>query len=100
MAKKYTKVQEVACIVFERKAAGETNRAIAASLQLTLKQVKQLITRENHRKARLQNGIPQRPKGRPRKAVQSEEARREHEIKELRMTVEHQRNSLSEAGRR
>ena len=100
MARKYTKVQGVADIVYERKAGGETNRAIAESLGLTLKQVKQLITRENHRKAKLQRGIPLRPKGRPRKAAQSEEARQEQEVKELRMTVELLRNFLSEVGRR
>lgn len=100
MARKYTKVQEVAGIVFERKAAGETNRKIAESLGLTLKQVKQLITRESRRKAKLQRGIPLRPKGRPRKGAQSEEARQEQEVKELRMTVELLRNFLCEVGRR
>ena len=100
MARKYTKVQGVANIVFERKARGERNRAIAESLGLTLKQVKQLITRENQRKAKLQRGIPLRSKGRPRKAAQSEEAKREQEVKELRMTVELLRNFLSKAGRR
>lgn len=100
MARKYTKVQEVAGVVFERKAAGETNREIEESLGLTLKQVKQLITRENHRKAKLLAGITSRPKGRPRKAVQSEDARREQTVKELRMAVELLRNFLSKAGRR
>ena len=100
MARKYTKVQEGARVVFERKAAGETNREIAESLGLTLKQVKQLITRENQRKAKLLAGKAIRPKGRPRKAAQNEDAKREQEVKELRMTVELLRNFLLEAGRR
>ena len=100
MARKYTKVQELAVEVFERKAGGETNREIAESLGLTLKQVKQLIARENRRKAKLLAGKTIRPKGRPQKAAQNEEARREQEVKELRMTVELLRNFLSEVGRR
>lgn len=100
MSRKYTKVQEVAVVVFGRKAGGETNREIAESLGLTLKQVKQLITRENRRKAKLLAGKTIRPKGRPRKVAQNEDAKREQEVKELRMTVELLRNFLSEAGRR
>ncbi len=100
MARKYTKVQEVAVVVFERKAGGETNREIAESLGLTLKQVKQLIARENRRKAKLLAGETLRPKGRPRKAAPNEEEKREQEVKELRMTVELLRNFLCEAGRR
>ncbi len=100
MARKYTKVQEVDVVVFERKAGGETNREIAESLGLTLKQVKQLITRWNRRKAKLLAGKTIRPKGRPRKTAQNEDAKREQEVKELRMTVELLRNFLSEAGRR
>lgn len=100
MARKYTKVQEAAFVVFERKAGGETNREIAESLGLTLKQVKQLITRENRRKAKLLAGKTIRPRGRPRKAVRNEDAKREQEVKELRMTVELLRNFLLEAGRK
>ena len=40
-----------------------------------------------------------RPKGRPRNAAQNEDAKREQEVKELRMTVELLRNLLSGAGR-
>ena len=40
MAKKYTKVEGLYDVIRERKAAGETNRAIGESYGLSLKQVK------------------------------------------------------------
>ena len=67
MKKRYTKVQELAGIIYKRKADGETNREIAESLGLTLKQVKQLITRENRKRRLVANGYILQPKGRPRK---------------------------------
>lgn len=42
MARQYTKVAILVKEVFRRKAAGETNRAIAESYGLTLKQIKKL----------------------------------------------------------
>lgn len=46
MRQQYTKVKGLIKTIRERKSNGETNREIAASLGLTLKQVKQLINRE------------------------------------------------------
>ena len=40
MARKYTKVEGLYDVIRERKAAGETNRAIGESYGLSLKQVK------------------------------------------------------------
>ena len=65
MARKYTKVEHLAGIIKERKAAGETNRAIAESYGLTLKQVKKLITRQNRKERLLAAGYIPQPKGRP-----------------------------------
>ena len=53
MARKYTKVEGLYDIIRERKAAGETNRAIGESYGLSLKQVKGLVNRQN-RKERMQ----------------------------------------------
>ena len=100
MARKYTKVEHLAGIIKERKAAGETNRAIAESYGLTLKQVKKLITRQNRKERLLAAGYIPQPKGRPRKAAQSAEEKANNEIINLRMQVELLRNFLSEAGRR
>lgn len=100
MPRTYTKVEIFGEEVFRRKAAGETNREIAESYGLTLKQIKQLITRQNNKAKRIANGYIPRPKGRPRKNPADEETRRSNELVELRMQVELLRNFLSEAGRR
>ena len=89
MRQKYTNVQGLIETIRERKSQGETNREIATSLDLTLKQVQQLITRENRRE-RL----------RPRKSLENKEAQRNHELAKLRMQVELLRNFLLEVGRR
>ena len=49
MPRAYTKVEILSEEVFRRKKAGETNRAIAESYGLTLKQIKKLITRQNNK---------------------------------------------------
>ena len=84
----------------ERKSQGKTNREIAISLDSTRKQVQQLITRENRRERLLAQGYVLRPKGRPRKSLENEEAQRNHELAKLRMQVELLRNFLLEVGRR
>ena len=84
----------------ERKSNGETNREIAASLGLTLKQVKQLINRENRRQRLLAQGYVLRPQGRPRKSQESAEPQQKNELVKLRMQVELLRNFLSEVGRK
>lgn len=61
MRQKYTKVQGFIETIRKRKSEGETNREIAASLWLTLKQVKQLIHRENRGERLLTQGyVPHR----------------------------------------
>ena len=100
MRQKYTNVQGLIETIRERKSQGETNREIATSLDLTLKQVQQLITRENRRERLLAQGCVLRPKGRPRKSLENEEAQRNRELAKLRMQVELLRNFLLEVGRR
>ena len=100
MTRKYTKVEQLAGIIRERKAAGETNRAIAESYGLTLKQIKDLLNRQNRKERLLAAGYIPQPKGRPRKGEQSPEVRTNNEIVKLRMQVELLRNFLLEVGRR
>ena len=100
MPRGYTKVEQLSGEVFRRKAAGETNREIAESYGLTLRQIKKLITRQNNKAKRIADGYVPRPKGRPRKNPADEETQRSNELAELRMQVELLRNFLSEAGRR
>lgn len=100
MSQKYTKVEFLSEDVFRRKAAGETNREIAESYGLSKKQIKKLVTRQNHKARLIANGYIPNPKGRPRKNVIDEETRRNIELVELRMKVELLQNFLCEAGRK
>lgn len=100
MARKYTKVEQLAEIIRTRKANGETNREIGESLGLSKKQVKELMRRQNRKERLLAAGYILRAKGRPRKEPASEEAKCSNEVAQLRMTVELLRNFLCEAGRR
>lgn len=100
MRQTYTKMEELAPTIMERKQQGETNREIGDSLGLTKKQIKQLVTRQNKKAKLLAAGYVLRPKGRPRQDEVDEETKRNNELIQLRMTVELLRNFLSEAGRR
>lgn len=100
MSRGYTKVEILSEEVYRRKAAGETNREIGKSYGLSLKQIENLVKRQNRKKRLIANGYVSRPKGRPRKNATDEETRRNNELAELRMQVELLRNFLSEAGRR
>ena len=100
MSRSYTKVEELAAAVFERKDAGETNFQIAERYGLTKRQIEQLIDRQKRKQRKLEAGFIVRPKGRPPKLEKTSEAANEQEIRQLRMTVELLRNFLSEAGRR
>ena len=100
MARQYTQVQVLAEEVFRRKASGETNREIAESYGLTKNQIKELVSRENRKRRKIENGYIPRPKGRPRKSAETAETKTKNELAELRMTVDLLRNFLSEAGRR
>ena len=100
MPRRYTKMEELAAAVLERKAAGETNKQIGESYGLTQRQIELLVNRQNRKRRKLESGIVIRPKGRPRKKPQTPEAAQAQEIRQLQMTVELLRNFLSEAGRR
>ena len=100
MPKKCTKVEQLAEIVFTRKAAGETNREIAESYGLTLNQIKEVVSGQNHKARKIAQGCIPRPNGRPRKTEASEEIKRSNELAQLRMQVELLQSFLSELGKR
>ena len=58
MPRAYGKVEMLSEEVFPRKAAGETNWEIAESYGFTLKQVKQLIKRQNNKAKKIANTTP------------------------------------------
>lgn len=100
MSRSYTKIEQLAAAVLERKEAGETNLQIAESYGLTKRQIEQLIDRQKRKRRQIEAGLVIRPKGRPSKLLKTPEAAREQEIRQLQMTVELLRNFLCEAGRR
>ncbi len=100
MSRNYVKVECLAEEVFQRKAAGETNREIGEHFGLSKEQVKQLVTRQRRKQRLIENGYIPRPKGRPRKGATDESVRQQNELAQLRMQVELLRNFLSEVGRR
>ena len=65
MSRSYTKVEELAAEVFERKDAGETNFQIAERYGLTKRQIEQLIDRQKRKQRKVEAGFIVRPKGRP-----------------------------------
>ena len=100
MARRYTKVEELAEVVRGRHEQGETYGEIASCYGLRKKQLKQLMERQRRKERKIAAGYIPRPKGRPRKEPASEEIKRNNEIVQLRMQVELLRNFLSEGGRR
>ena len=98
MSRSYVKMECLAEEVFQRKAAGETNREIGEHFGLTKEQVKQLATRQRKKQRLIERGYVPRPKGRPRKDMTNENVRQQNELVQLRMQVELLRNFLSEVG--
>ena len=91
MARRYEKVSHLTKEVFELKEKGYPNSEIALNFNLSVKQVKNLVARENRKRKQLECGqIPQK-KGRPKKI--------ENEVAELKMQIELLRNFLYEVGR-
>ncbi len=99
MSRTYTNIEHLASEVFSRKAAGETNREIAESYNLTLAQIRNLVFRQNRKSRRIAQGYIPRKKGRPVKDLQNEEIIKTNEIIALQMQVEILRNFLLEVGR-
>ena len=83
--RKYTHIKEVETQIIAMREAGMTRQEIADKLGLEKAQIKAWVTRYNRRKNGLQQGIPTKPKGRPRKKPLSSEEEYEREIYRLQM---------------
>lgn len=92
MPRTYTKVNHLYPQFLALKEQGWTNKAIAAHFNLTIKQIKNLVARENRKRKLLEQGHTPRKKGRQPQIVD--------EVEELKMQVELLKNFLSEVGRR
>ena len=83
--RKYTHIKEIETQIVAMREAGKTRQEIADELGLEKVQIKAWITRYNWRKAGLQQGIPPKAKGRPRKKSLSSTEEYEREISRLQM---------------
>ena len=83
--RKYTHIKEVETQIIGMREAGMTRQEIADELGLEKTQIKAWVTRYNRRKVRFQQGIPPKPKGRPRKKPLSSAEEYEREISRLQM---------------
>ena len=65
--RKYTHIKSIETQIVSMREAGKTRQEIADELGLTKEQIKNWVARYNRRKAGLLQGLPAKPKGRPRK---------------------------------
>lgn len=100
MPRKYTHVKHLEESVFGLKAEGKTNGEISQYFGLTMKQLKNLITRHNCRAKKIQAGIPIKRRGRPPIKPPAQQKKLVLEITRLRMENELLRSFLQAAGRR
>ena len=83
--RKYTHIKEIETQIIAMREAGMTRREIADELGLEKAQIKNWVARYNRRKAGMLQGMPAKPKGRPRKKPLSSTEEYEREISRLQM---------------
>ena len=83
--RKYTHIKGIEEQIITMREAGMTRQEIADELGLEKAQIKNWVTRYNRRKAGLLEGLPSKPKGRPRKQPLSSTDAYEREIFRLQM---------------
>ena len=100
--RKYTNIQVLEQEILRMRQGGATRQEIADRFGLSKSQIKNWINRYNHKQAKLEAGIPPRPKGRPRKNAAPRDivAEQVYEIKRLRMENELLRDFLQSTGRK
>lgn len=81
------------------KISGKSNQEIADKYNLTVKQIKNLLTRHRIKEERLANGIFPAPKGRPRIRTLTKLQELELENKRLKRELDLLRSFLTAAGR-
>ena len=65
--RKYAHIKAIEMQIISMREAGMTRQEIADELGLEKEQIKNWVARYNRRKAALLQGLPTKPKGRPRK---------------------------------
>lgn len=102
MPRKYSHVEEYEKEIFEMRDQGMTWREIGEKLGFSKNQMKQFNTRQNRKRRKLAEGIPPKPKGRPRKGEVREPsiAEYKYEIERLKMENELLRDFLRSTGRK
>ena len=83
--RKYTHIKGIEMQIVSMREAGMTRQEIADELGLEKEQIKNWVARYNRRKADLLQGLPTRPKGRPRKDGQPPRQDPQKELERLRM---------------
>ena len=111
MPREYRNIKEYESEIFALREQGKTNREICEKFGLKQRQLENFINRHNRNQAKLSSGISIKPKGRPRKdgstqppsiqqlnkvaQLQYELARKERQVKRLKMENELLRDFLS-----
>jgi len=80
--------------------AGVTVRELSNAYKMPFKSVKNMVTRENNKKRRMEAGLEPRKRGRPSKRHPQTEKEKDNEIKRLKMENELLRDFLRAAGRK
>ena len=83
--RKYTHIKAVETQIVSMREAGMTRQEIADELGLEKAQIKNWVARYNRRKAGLLQGLPTKPKGRPRKRLSTAEEDHAQTIARLQM---------------
>ena len=111
MPREYRNIKEYEREIFALRDEGKTIREICEKFGLKQRQLENFISRHNRNQAKLSSGISIKPKGRPRKdgttlppsiqqlnkvaQLQYELARKERQVKRLKMENELMRDFLS-----
>jgi predicted XRE-type DNA-binding protein len=85
--------------VLEVKELGNSNQIISEHFNLSVKQIKNLLTRYRINQEKIANGLTIKPKGRPQASNLTDKQRQELEIKRLKTENDLLRAFLAAAGR-
>ncbi len=98
--RKYVHIQELEPILLQMRAAGKSRKEIASELGLSLRQIENWINRRNRKQKKAEQGVPSKPKGRPRKRPLTAEEEYQREIARLEMENKLLRDFLQSTGRK
>jgi transposase len=98
--RKWTNIIAAEGLIIEMRKSGKTRQEIADALGLEKAQIKNWISRHNRKQAKMEEGLPPKRRGRPRKQEMTSEEEYKYEIRHLKMENELLRDFLSLTGRR